>query len=268
MTRTTSSLLSWTNPRASAQGLGAILASLIALKYLDVSSLLLWGLAAWLVVASGAQFASQVVGLPSVRKLAGPAVQKAARGATVEYYAPHVVTIYKKYEQKALSLILVDDVQSSVKAGLAFYVAYLVVSTLGLWNVFFFGTIVAFAFQPVYQSNKKVIDESVEKVQKEVCAVYNGKVKPVVGQYVLPFWKTLESKLPVRTAGSTVGAETASSATTTGSEAAAASTATDAPPAATEVDFNALGEQLKRDAEKATADAAAFSRAKVDDKFE
>lgn len=294
MTRGSTSLANWDDPKKSAIALSSIVGALVLVKYVNIPSLVFYTLTLGLLIGSAAEFVGQsVLGTSVSAKYVKPHVSKLQLGPAVEYYAPHFVTIFKKLEGKFVDLLTIKDVQASFRAGLACYAGYLLFSWVSVWNIALVGTLVAFGFPPLYKSNKAVIDANVEKYTKLAQEKVDEGVKAAektLGPHVAkakevaaPLLKLVESKLPVRTAGTTVEGEgetvrgvagVAGVAGSTGAAAHAgqakktAKAPTEPASEATEVDFNALGEQLKQQAEDAVAQSEPLYKAKLDTKAE
>ncbi|AWU74558.1 uncharacterized protein C5L36_0A11400 [Pichia kudriavzevii] len=291
VTKNSYKLLTWANPKKSATVLGSILGGLLFVKYVNVVSLFFYFSTFALIISALAEYAGRVVtGTGFVTKYKPLIFSKVPSvGETAEYYAPHVVTITKKVEAEGKKLITSTDIEKTFRAGVATFLLYKITSIFSLWSLLFASSIISFTAPPVYLANKEVIDANVVKysncararldegikVAGEKLAPYTEKAKNAGG----PIFKFIESKLPVRTAGSTVkkvpsSATTSTTtdstpitATTTSSaihEQSAKKVSTPVVDEPTEVDFNKLGEELKKEAHAAAQNEDAFTREKID----
>lgn len=282
LTSNSNNLLTWTDCRRSAITLGSILTALLLVKYVNLPALF-FRLSTFALLGSAlAEYTGKVVTGTGFITKAKPAM-KNCLGDCAEYYAPHFVTILKKVEVNAQNLYTSVSVEKTIRAGFASYFLYKLTSAFSLWTLAFVSTIVAFTAPPIYLANKEIIDENILKVTKlakakaaeyQSCACknlspYMQKAKTVAD----PLFKLIESKLPIRTAGTTVETEpvvksatTATSATTTSASVHQSAPAVVEIPTTeeVEVDFNSLGEQLKKDAQAATAEAEVFVKEKID----
>lgn len=278
MTKGSHSLINWENPKKSAIALSSLLGSLLLIKYVNIPSLLFYSLALTLLLGSAVEFVGKaVLGKSLIDAYVKPQVSKCQLGSTVEYYAPHFVTIFKKNEGKFIDLITVKDVNASFKAGLVAYLYYFVLKFISLWTLAFLAVVIAFAFPPIYKSNKELIDSNVETLNKNVKTKSDEVLKTVetklgphldkVKDVASPIIKMIESKLPVRTAGSTVESKATATSTSSASHAdSEIKKVSKKVEEETEVDFNSLGEQLKKEAEEKVAGTEPYSREKVDSK--
>jgi hypothetical protein len=278
MTKGSCNLLLWTDIKKSAISLGSILSALLLIKYVNLVSLFFHLSTFTLLGAALAEYSGKILtGTGFLTKFKPQ--EKGCVGNFADYYAPHFVTVLKKVELKTYALYTAANVENSIRAGIASFFLYKLTSTFSLWSLIFVLTILSFSVPLIYTKNKEIIDKNILKIVEilkekfdEVLKITNEKLGPQfekAKKIADPVWKTIESKLPVRTAGSTVasGTEVKSTATTTSSSTheqssiKKVSVATNEP---TEVDFNKLGEDLKKQAQNATADAEIFTNEKND----
>lgn len=281
MTKSGSNLLTWSDPKKSGMALGSILSALLLVKYVNLLSLFFY-LSTFALIASGlAEYSGRLVtGTGFVTKFKPQT--KTIVSDTIEYFAPHVVTVSKKIELKIQSLYTSVDVETTLRASVLSFVLYKLTSSISLWTLLFVSTLLAFTVPPVYLANKELVDEHVSKLLKlgkeksaEYCKLAEEKLGPNLEKAkkaAEPVFKLIESKLPIRTAGSTVSESTPVSSTeptasTTSSTVHESSTIKKVPVPATEpteVDFNQLGEELKKEAQNATSNAETFTKEKID----
>lgn len=298
VTKNSCSLLTWKDPKKSAITLGSILTFLLLIKCVNLVALF-FRLSTFILLISGvAEYVGKfLTGTGFVTKFKPQ--PKACVGETADYYAPHVVTILKKIELQTQSLYTAVDVETTLRTGVLAFFLYKLTSAFSLWTLAFTSAVLAFTVPPVYLANKEVIDKNILKgVQlgkakaSEAYKTAEVKFGPQIEKAksaVAPAWKLIESKLPVRTAGTTVGSDSPSaanisepSATTSSSAPHFSSETTTSTSAAkkapkvsnvqsasasaeeAEVDFNSLGEQLKQEAQAATANSPVYSREQLD----
>lgn len=296
VSKNSSSLLTWKDPKKSAITLGSILSFLLLIKYVNLVSLFFRLSTFVLLISAVAEYVGKVLtGTGFVSKFKPQ--PKACVGEVADYYAPHVVTILKKIEIQTQSLYTSVDVETTVRAGILSFFLYKLTSIFSLWSLIFTVTVLAFTVPPVYLANKEVIDKNILKgvdfgkaKASEAYKTAEEKFGPQIEKAkkaAAPVLNLIESKLPVRTAGTTVGSKTTAtstdstyvpSASTTSSaphatsattaSTSAANIAKQAPAAAdveeTEVDFNSLGEKLKQEAAAATANSPVYTREQLD----
>lgn len=281
LTKNSSNLLTWSDPRKSAITLGSILSALLLVKYVNLTALF-FRISTFVLLGSAiAEYAGKVITGTGFVTQFKPATKNCI-GNWAEFYAPHAVTILKKVELEGQKLYTAASVQCTVRAGFASFFLYKLTSTFSLWTLTFVSTILAFIAPPIYLANKELIDANVENgvkiaqaktLELRNCACQKlsphlEKAKKVAD----PLFKLIESKLPVRTAGTTVESsepvvpEKSTASTTSASVHQSAPVKTNVIPSTEEIetDFNSLGEQLKKEAQAATSEAETFSREKVD----
>lgn len=276
MTKKSCSLITWEDPKKSGIVLSSILSLLLLVKYVNVLSLF-FRISTFILLISGlVEYSSKAVtGKGLITSLAKPYSNKNLVGNCVEYYAPHVVKVFKKIEINITNLYFSTNVDLTLKSGIAAYFLYKLTSALSLWCLSFYTTILAFTAPKIYLLNKELIDSNIQKLVKLLNEKSSECLKSVetkfgpqikkVKEVTAPIFKLVESKLPVRTAGTTVN-ETKSTATTTSTnihESTPIET-TKQSVTETEVDFNKLGEELKKEAAEATQNAEAYTKEKID----
>lgn len=144
---------------------------------------------------------------------------------------PEVAKFTEKLEEQIQKIIYAHDIETTLKAAGVSYVLYKVTSWFSLYTLLFAAVVLTFTLPAVYVHNKKEIDAAVAQYTKiakdkasELTASAQKKAGPHFDAFVKktgPLGSFVSLKIPVRTAGSTVGSETRSykeptSATTTG----------------------------------------------------
>ena len=283
LSKNSQSIITWAEPKCSAIAMGSILITLLLVKLVNLPALF-FRLSTYALLGAGlAEYAGKIITGTGFISRFKPKTKNYA-GQVAEYYAPHVVTILKNVEIQAQALYTAANVEGTVRAGIVSFFLYKLTSIFSLWTLIFLGTILTFTVPPVYLAKKTAIDNAIANLLKLVKAKTDEGVKVVNDKYgpqiekakntAAPLLNMLGSKQTVRTAGTTVDEPS----TTSPSAPATASTTSAAPvdevssikkvnvptTLPTEVDFNALGEQLKQEATAATADADVYTREKVD----
>lgn len=304
VTKQSNNLITWKDPKKSGIALASILTFLFLVKYVNLASLFFQISTFALIISALAEYAGKLLtGTGFVTKF--KPVSKPRLGEIADYYAPHVVKILSNVELKAQSLYTSVDVESTFKAGVLSFILYKLTSSYSLWSLLLTATLFIFTVPAIYLANKELIDGHLCNAAKmgkakmdETYQVIDKKYGPQIAKAkksVDPVVKMIQSKLPVRTAGTTVGdkpstttttattapAATAAATTSSPVEPESATTTSSAPHASetiastvnsataktsepSEVDFNALGDKLKQEAQQATANAQTYSKEQVD----
>ncbi|KAG0676263.1 hypothetical protein C6P40_001267 [Pichia californica] len=280
-TTISNNLLLWKDAKKSGITLLSILSFLLLIKYVNLISLFFRLSTFLLLISAIAEYTGKILtGTGFVTKFK-PEKYKFSIGKIADYYAPHFVTILKKIEIKVEDLYTSVDIESTLKFGGISFLLYKLTSTFSIWSLIFFSTILSFSVPPIYLSNKEIIDKNIIKIVdlskvkiNETYKIVDEKFGPQINKIkdsTAPVLKLIQSKLPVRTAGTTVGETTKepiSVATTSSAVPNSTSASSKIPstttPEVSEVDFNALGEKLKQEAQEATANASIYTREKVD----
>lgn len=147
---------------------------------------------------------------------------------------PHVANFNEELEQQFQKIIYAHDIETTLKAAGLSYVLYKITSWFSLYTIVFAVVVLVFTVPVIYSKNKKEIDAAVaqySKLAKEKTSEYaklaHEKAAPHIDTLVKktgPVGSFISSKIPTRTAGSTVGSDKATSfegipestATTTG----------------------------------------------------
>lgn len=125
----------------------------------------------------------------------------------------------KKFEIEFQKLIYSANISNTLKAAGYSYVVYKLTTWFSIWTLVFTSVLVAFTVPPIYLKYQTEIDDAVVtycKVAQDKAAEYqkiaSEKATPYLKQAEIklgPVGSFISSKLPVRTAGSTVGEEKA-----------------------------------------------------------
>lgn len=210
---TTCQFFGWQYPLYTGKYLAIIVATLLAVK-IDITSYFFK--AAYLVLAAGAaaEYSGKLVtGQGFVTKYVG--APRSCAKCVKESLLPAVGDYYECFEKKALSIIYVEDPVKTAKAAFVAYILSFVTSIVSVYTLIWAGVVFMFGFPPIYQSNQDEIDAAVAHAKKAACAKLHElkaevetKACPLVKQIVEksgPLGAFIQSKIPIRTAGSTVG---------------------------------------------------------------
>lgn len=225
------SLVTWKDPATTGKVFGGIIAALILAKvnifnhvfHLLYLALLAAAAAEYLGrILTGQGFVKKYAGTPNVRadtfrKSVLPAVGDAAEAVEAEFHR----------------VVYAQNIESTLKAAGVSYILYKLTSWFSLYSLIFATVLLTFSAPYVYQSNKKEVDAAVAQYTKlakdktlEYTALAQDKVAPhleTLAKKTGPVGSFIQSKLPTRTAGTTVGSHAYSSTYTPHSGAAATS---------------------------------------------
>ncbi|ODV85913.1 hypothetical protein CANARDRAFT_27986 [[Candida] arabinofermentans NRRL YB-2248] len=224
MTKSSCALLTWEDPAKSGKVFGGIIGSLLLFKYVNlvkvISWLGFWGLAISLITEYGSK---KFTGQGLVTKLKPKYVTVVAQ--TTDKYATHVATILGKYEIAVQDLIYSVDFENTLKATATFFAIFQLSKLFSLWTALFISTLIAFTVPFAYLKNKTQVDKAVETYGKlakdkaleliEIAKEKSGPALKSVETKLGPVSSFIKSKIPVRTAGSTVGESTPATTTST-----------------------------------------------------
>lgn len=219
----TSDLLTWKNPVATAKVFGSIVAALILVK-INVLNYVFHLAYLGLLLSAGAEYAGKlIVGEGFVSKYAGSPNRKSETFR--QLVLPALASFAECFEAELHKVVYAQDTEATLKAAGVSYILYKLTSWFSLYTLAFVTVILTFTVPFVYQQNKKEIDAAVAQYSKlaraktsEYTALAHKKVAPHLDNFAKktgPVGSFIQSKFPTRTAGSTVGSPQAGSAHTT-----------------------------------------------------
>ncbi|OBA22382.1 hypothetical protein METBIDRAFT_39754 [Metschnikowia bicuspidata var. bicuspidata NRRL YB-4993] len=214
------SLLTWKDPVATGKVFGAIVAALVLAK-VNVVNHVFHLLYLALFAAAGSEYAGRILtGQGFVQKYIGTPQKRA--GAFKESVLPAVGNAAEALEAEFHRVVYAQNIESTVKAALVSYMMYKLTSWFSVYALVFATVLLAFSVPYVYQTNKKNVDAAVAqytKMAKERTAEYTACAKSriaprleALAKKTGPVGAFVQSKLPTRTAGSTVGSHAYSAA--------------------------------------------------------
>ncbi len=206
-------LLSWKDPVASAKVAGGIIGGLLVYRYTDFVSWFFYISAYVLAVSALAEYIGKVATGEGFVSRFKP-VQTTHIGDFLEAHAQIFAKAFKNCEIQLQNLFTSVSIETTLKAAIVSYVLYQLTSFLSVWTIAFTSTILAFTLPVAYASNKEVVDSSVkqysELAKAQSLKAYNTiktQAEPhlkKVEEKIAPLTDFVKSKIPVRTAGSTV----------------------------------------------------------------
>lgn len=162
-----------------------------------------------------------------------PAVKSYAKEIN-DRFLPVIADYNVKAEAESHNLVFAKNVETTLKAAGVAYVLYKITSFFSLFTLVATGVVVAFTAPAIYTTYKKEIDAAVAEYSKcakskasEVYATAHKSASPYVDDLIKktgPVGSFISSKIPTRTAGSTVGDSRAATYGTGADEPAVATT--------------------------------------------
>lgn len=206
-------LLSWKDPIASAKVSGSILGGLLVYRYTDFVSWFFYLSAIVLAASALAEYVGKVATGEGFISRFKPA-QTTHIGDFLEAHAQIFAKAFKDAEIKLQNLFTSVNIETTLKAAIVSYVLYQLTSFLSVWTIAFTTTVLAFTLPAAYASNKELVDSSVKQYSelaksKSLSAYKSIKTQAEphlkkVEEKIAPLTDFIKSKIPVRTAGSTV----------------------------------------------------------------
>ncbi|CAH2350660.1 reticulon-like protein 1 [[Candida] railenensis] len=229
-----SSLLTWENPAQTGKVFGGIVATLIVFKFVNLLNVFFHLSYLGLIAAAAAEYAGKLVtGQGFVTKYK-PATKSFAAKLNNEAL-PLIADFNLKLESEVQKIIYAHDLETTLKAAGVSYILYKLTSWFSLYTLLVTSVILTFTVPAGYFHNKKQIDAAVHKYSEcakaQASELYQKGHKAAAPHFDTLIKKTgpvgsfISSKIPTRTAGSTVGESPAAyankidetpSATTTG----------------------------------------------------
>lgn len=219
MTKSSCQLLTWKDPIKSGQVFGGIVFALISIKTINLINVIFRLGAVTLFVAAAAEYAGKLTtGVGFVTRFR-PEYQKSDIPAK---YASHVATVLEKLQLESQKILYAKDIEVTLKSAGICYFMYKLTALISLWSLAFLSVITAFTVPALYEKYQKEIDTAVadySKLAKEkaldVQKQAYEKAGPMLEQAeskMGPVGAFIRSKVPVRTASSTVDSPVSSPA--------------------------------------------------------
>ncbi|RCK59421.1 Reticulon-like protein 1 [Candida viswanathii] len=235
----TCDLLTWRNPIKTGKVFGAIVLGLIIFKTVNLFNIFFHLAYIGLLISAAAEYSGKLItGKGFLSNFKYPSHFSAKKFN--DQVLPELARINVHLEESLNKIVYAHDIESTLKAAGISYVLYKLTSWFSLYVLIFVSVILAFSVPFVYTTYKKEIDAAVSDVTKTIkarTAEYTEKAHKAAGPHLDnlvektgPVGAFIKSKIPVRTAGSTVGD---SRATSYGTDADKNITAPSSEPAAT-----------------------------------
>lgn len=210
---TTCQFFGWQYPLYTGKFLALIVAALLAVKinfatyFFNIAYLTL------LAAAAGEYSGNLLTGQGFVTKYLG------APQSYADCFRAHALPVignaFETLEKTVTSLIYVNSLEKTLKAAGVAYILHKVTAFVSVYALIWAGVVFMFSFPPFYQTYQDEIDAAVAQYSKiitaqikEGAAAAKAKICPIVSPLIEktgPIGAFLQSKFPVRTAGSTVG---------------------------------------------------------------
>ncbi|ODQ82422.1 hypothetical protein BABINDRAFT_169747 [Babjeviella inositovora NRRL Y-12698] len=210
-------LLTWKNPAKTGPIFAALIAGLLATKYLNLVNIFFFVASYGLAASAAAEYAGKkVTGQGFVTKYVPQSVVKTSIARQFnDQYLPHIAVQLEKFETEAKKIVLGTNFECTIKTAVASYLLYKITSWFSLFTLALTAVVGAFTLPVIYESNKTEIDALVAKYYKvahkqacDLAKTAQKSVKPhlkTVSEKLSPVTQFVQSKLPNhRTAGSTV----------------------------------------------------------------
>lgn len=210
---TTCQFFGWQYPLYTGKYLALIVAVLLAVKINFATYFFNVAYLAFLAAAAGEYSGNLLTGQGFVTKYLG------APQSYADCFRAHALPVigdaFEALEKTVTSIIYVDSLEKTLKAAGVAYILHKVTAFVSVYTLIWCGVVFMFSFPPFYQTYQDEIDAAVAQYTKVItaqvqqrAACAKSKLCPLVSQLIEktgPVGAFLQSKIPVRTAGSTVG---------------------------------------------------------------
>ncbi|CDK26940.1 unnamed protein product [Kuraishia capsulata CBS 1993] len=216
VSKSSTSLLTWSDPAKSAKVFGGIVLTLLTLKYINILNIV-FRLGFFVLITSAlAEYAGKLaLGEGLVTRFKPQYTAYASKYG--DKIAEHTVSFLKSFEQSAQETVYSKDIEATLKTAGGLYILYLLTSWFSLWTLLFTSVVLAFSVPGVYLKYQTEIDAKVAELSKtakskavELQKTASEKSGPLLKKAEAklgPVGAFIKSKVPVRTASSTVGSE-------------------------------------------------------------
>ncbi|EER35695.1 hypothetical protein CTRG_00434 [Candida tropicalis MYA-3404] len=230
-------LLTWKNPIKTGKIFGAIIFGLIIFKTVNLFNIFFHLAYIGLLVSAAAEYSGKLItGKGFLSNFKYP--NKFSAKKFNDQVLPELARINVHFEESLNRIVYAHDIETTLKAAGLSYVLYKLTSWFSLYVLIFVSVILVFTVPFIYTTYKKEIDAAVSdatKIVKSKTTEYTEKAHKAAGPHIEnliqktgPVGAFVKSKIPVRTAGSTVGESRATSYGTDADNKINTSTATQA----------------------------------------
>ena len=213
-------LLTWKNPIKTGKIFGAIVLGLVIFKTVNLFNIFFHLAYIGLLISAAAEYSGKLItGKGFLSGFKYP--NKFSAKKFNDNVLPELARINVHLEESLNNIIYAHNIESTLKAAGFSYVLFKLTSWFSLYVLIFVSVILAFTVPFIYTTYKKEIDAAVSDVTKTVkskTAEYSDKAHKAAGPHIDnlikktgPVGEFIKSKIPVRTAGSTVGESRATS---------------------------------------------------------
>lgn len=214
-------LITWQDPAKTGKVFGSIVLTLLAFKVGNPINWFFHIAYIGLIIAAIAEYAGKLInGQGFVSKYKPPAHKNIAPRLKNEVF-PALADAIGKGEDKFLRVVYAQDFECTLRAAAMLYLWYKLTSWFSLFTLIFIAVVGVFTVPAFYVRNKKEIDAVVSQYYRliknktaEATSDIRKQVQPHLDNLAKksgPLGNFVQLKFPTRTAGSTVGNNTASS---------------------------------------------------------
>lgn len=206
-------LLTWKNPVATGKVFGGLVLGLVLLK-VNVINYFFYVAYLGLLVSAAAEYVGKLItgqGFVTKYTVHGPLYSKIVN----ESLLPAVGRFATCFESQIQRIVYAQDIELTLKAAGVSYILYFVTSYLSLYTISIISVVLAFTLPYLYIQNKDEIDAAVahySKLLKQKSSELTDQAHKAAAPHLDnlakktgPVGDFILSKLPTRTAGSTVG---------------------------------------------------------------
>lgn len=216
----TTDFLTWKNPIKTGKVFGSLVFGLIILKTVNLFNIFFHLAYIGLLVSAAAEYSGKLItgkGFLANFKPTGKLYAKRFNDEVL----PELANFNVHLEESFNKIVYSHDIETTLKAAGISYVLYKLTSWFSLYTLIFIFVVLIFTVPVIYKTYKKEIDAAVAdvtKIIKSKTAEFTEKAHKAAGPHIDtlikktgPIGSFIQSKLPVRTAGSTVGDSKATS---------------------------------------------------------
>ena len=213
-------LLTWKDPIHTGKVFGSIVFGLLIFKSVNLVNIFFHASYVALLLSAAAEYVGKLLtgkGFVTNYFKQSPTAKSSYSEKFNKEFLPTIADLNTQIEKQVKKVVFAQDIESTLKAAGISYILYKVTSFVSLYSLFIFAIGFFFTVPYIYTTYQKEIDAAVgkytscakAKVNKtldDLCPHVHGFFKQLG-----PIGQAIEKKLPVRTAGSTVGNSRATS---------------------------------------------------------
>ena len=216
----TTDFLTWKNPIKTGKVFGSLVFGLIVLKTVNLFNIFFHLAYIGLLISAAAEYSGKLItgkGFLANFKPTGKLYAKRFNDEVL----PELANFNVHLEESFNKIVYSHDIETTLKAAGISYILYKLTSWFSLYTLIFIFVVLIFTVPVIYKTYKKEIDAAVADITKTIktkSAEFTEKAHKAAGPHIDtlikktgPIGSFIQSKLPVRTAGSTVGDSNATS---------------------------------------------------------